>query len=132
MLVDLNVPTNQSATIIRCFGMETCVTLAHVALAQRTGTPIVPAISLLQPDGRYAMHFLESLVVAPDASWQNVTQMIWDRLEIHLRSQPEMWLWMYKHWRYLPASAPASAYPSYAHRSKKYDKLASEVATKKD
>ena len=132
MLVDLNVPTNQSATIIQCFGMETCVTLAHAALAQRTGTPIVPAISLLQPDGRYGMHFLEPILVQSGSSWQSVTQLIWDRLELHLRKQPEMWLWMYKHWRYLPASAPANSYPSYSHRSKKYDKLAAEVAAKKD
>ena len=127
MLVDLNVPTTQSATIIRCFGMETCVTMAHIALAQRTGRPIVPAISIPQADGTYAMRFLEPMLVPANADLQPFTQQVWDCFEPIIRSQPEIWMWMYKHWRYLPAAAQPAEYPAYAHRSKKFDKLATSL-----
>ena len=123
MLVDLNVPPDQSATIISCFGKLTCVTQAHAALAQRTGRPLVPAISLPQPDGRYQMHFLEPISVGPADSMQEITQRCWDQLEPFLKAQPEIWMWMYKHWRYLPEGAAADDYPGYANRSKKFDKL---------
>lgn len=130
MLVDQNVSPLQSATIIQCFGRDTCVTLAHTALAERTAAPIVPCVSLLQPDGRYGMHFLEPVSVTSGVSHQEVTQEIWNRLEERLRTQPEMWMWMYKHWRYLPEGAAAADYPSYANRSKKFNKLAASLNLK--
>ena len=124
MLVDLNVPPEQSATVINCFGRETCVTQAHAALALRTQRPLVPAISIPLPDGRYAMHFLEPIAVTEADNLQAITQHCWDQFEPLIRQQPEMWMWMYKHWRYLPTNAAASNYPAYAHVSKKYEKLA--------
>jgi lauroyl/myristoyl acyltransferase len=127
MLVDLNVQPDQSATIISCFGKLTCVTQAHAALAQRTGRPLVPVISLPQPDGRYLMHFLEPIPVSPTDSLTEITQRCWDQFEPFIKAQPEIWMWMYKHWRYLPHDAPALAYPTYANRSKKFDKLRAET-----
>lgn len=123
MLIDLNVPPDQSATIIECFGKLTCVTLAHSALAQRTGRPIVPAIAVPQKNGTYAFRFLNPISVPPEASLQAVTQRTWKCFEPLIKAQPEMWIWMYKHWRYLPEDASAEAYPAYANRSKKFEKL---------
>jgi Kdo2-lipid IVA lauroyltransferase/acyltransferase len=39
------------------------------------------------------------------------------------REYPECWMWMYKHWRYLPPGAREGEYPAYANRSKKFDRL---------
>lgn len=127
MLVDQNVPPDQSATIISCFGRQTCVTLAHAALAQRTQRPIVPAICLPQSPGGYEMHFLEPIAVTQQDSLQAATQACWDRFETTIRQQPEIWMWMYKHWRYLPENSNAQCYPSYAHRAGKFDKLANTL-----
>ncbi len=123
LLVDLNVAPDQSATVISCFGKLTCVTQAHAALAQRTGRPLVPAISLPQPDGRYQMRFLEPIPVGPTDSLQSITQKCWNQFEPLIQAHPEIWMWMYKHWRYLPEGAAPAEYPSYANRSKKFDKL---------
>jgi Kdo2-lipid IVA lauroyltransferase/acyltransferase len=123
LLVDLNVPPDQSATVIRCFGKLTCVTQAHAALAQRTGRPLVPVVSLPRPDGRYVMRYLEPIPVSAEAQLQEITQACWDAMEPYLKAQPEAWMWIYKHWRYLPPNTAAEEYPQYANRSKKFDKL---------
>lgn len=128
MLVDLNVAPDQSATVIDCFGKLTCVTMAHAALAQRTGSPLVPAISVPRSDGKYAFHFLEPIPVGPGDSMQEITQRCWKCFESFILEQPEIWIWMYKHWRYLPDGAAVSDYPAYANRSKKFDKLAAKEA----
>jgi KDO2-lipid IV(A) lauroyltransferase len=130
MLIDLNVPPDQSATIISCFGKLTCVTQAHAALAQRTGRPLVPAISLPQADGRYAMRFLDPIPVGPADSLTDITQRCWDQFEPFIREQPEIWMWMYKHWRYLPEGATTAEYPAYANHSKKFEKLRKAMGLK--
>ncbi len=129
LLIDLNVPPDQSATIISCFGKLTCVTLAHAALAQRTGRPLVPAIALPQPDGRYEMRFLEPISVGPADSLTAVTQRCWDQFESLIHASPAIWMWMYKHWRYLPDALPAADYPTYANRSKKFEKLRAQISS---
>jgi lauroyl/myristoyl acyltransferase len=83
----------------------------------------VPAISLPLPDGRYEMRFLEPILISNADSLAEITQRCWDEFEPHIRAQPEIWMWMYKHWRYLPDGAAAEQYPTYANRSKKFDKL---------
>jgi hypothetical protein len=29
--------------------------------------------------------------------------MVWDRIESAVRQRPELWLWMYHHWRFRPS-----------------------------
>ena len=122
-LVDLNVPPEQSATIIRCFGNLTCISLLHVALAARTGRPIVPALAVPLPDGRYELRFFHPISVKADADYQGVAQACWDVFEPVFRAHPEHWMWLYKHWRYLPEDAEPGDYPSYANPSKRFNRL---------
>ncbi len=42
MLIDLNLPPSQAATVIDTFGMKMCATRLHAILAQRTGARLVP------------------------------------------------------------------------------------------
>jgi KDO2-lipid IV(A) lauroyltransferase len=123
LLTDLNVAPDQSATVIQCFGLETCVTMAHAALAQKTGSPIVPCFCLPTSSGKHQLHYLEPILFADTDTLQSIAQRTWDRFEQAIRHQPEVWMWMYKHWRYLPEGADPTTYPSYANRSKKFDKL---------
>ena len=125
-LVDLNTHPDQSATVIRRFGGWSSISVLHVALAARTGLPLVPALALPLPDGRWQLRFMDPIVLEKDVSWQVAAQRCWDALEPVLKSCPEHWMWLYKHWRYLPPGEPPSRYPSYAHRSKSFDRLFSE------
>lgn len=122
-LVDLNTRPDQSATVIRRFGMWSSISVLHVALAARTGLPVVPALSLPRADGRWELRFLNPISVAPGASLQQAAQDCWDAIEPVLRQYPASWMWLYKHWRYLPPGADPGDYPEYANASGLFKRL---------
>ena len=125
-LVDLNVHPDQSAVVIRRFGGWSSISVLHVALAARTGLPLVPALSLPLPDGRWLLRFMDPIPLHPDTPWQVSAQTCWDAIEPVLRQHPASWMWLYKHWRYLPPGADPADYPVYANQSRAFDQLYSQ------
>ena len=121
-LTDLTVAPDSAAVPVRCFGMLTCVTGLHAFLADRTGSVIVPGYSVPCEDGTFVKKILTPFTVKKGASLAEVAQQCWDVFEPAMREFPEPWLWMYKHWRYLPEGEQDQGYPAYANRSKKFDK----------
>ena len=128
-LVDLNTRPDQSATVIRRFGCWSSISVLHVALAARTGLPLVPALALPLPDGRWQLRFMDPVSVNPDTSYQEVAQQCWDVMEFVLRKYPAYWMWLYKHWRYLAPDADPALYPAYANRSRAFDSLYAQSVT---
>ncbi len=123
-LSDLTVPPDQAATVIRCFGrFWTSVTMLHAALAQRTGLPVIVMISIPQADGTYRLKQWAPRTFAAEASAHGIAQEIWDLCEPTILEHPEHWLWMYKHWRFLPPETDPASYPPYANRSGRFDRL---------
>jgi KDO2-lipid IV(A) lauroyltransferase len=122
ILTDLNVRPTQPAVIIKCFGMETCVTLAHAWLRQRTGRAIIAAHCEPLPGGRYRVSFHPKVDIRPDATVTQITQACWDSFEPVISRNPGAWLWMYKHWRFQPKDS-AQRYPFYANTSPHFEKL---------
>lgn len=122
-LVDLKVNVLRDGTPLRSFGMMTSASAFHCALARRTGVPIVPIMSLPGPDGRLIVRFCDPLTIAPDEDLRAATQRCWAVFEQVIRAQPQVWMWMYKHWRYLPDGADAAAYPAYAQKLQEFDDL---------
>ncbi len=127
LLTDLNVKPDDTATIIRCFGLQTCVTPLHAVLFQRGKVPLIPGICLPRENGGYRMLIYPPLDIPHDSDLQEICQACWDRFEPVIREHPEHWLWMYKHWRYRPEK-DGDRYPAYANRSKKFDRLANRLA----
>lgn len=128
-LVDLNVHPDQSAVAIRRFGRWSSISVLHVALAARTGLPLVPALALPLPDYRWQLRFMDPIPVNPETSLQAAAQQCWDAIEPVLRQYPDQWMWLYKHWRFLPPGENKSAYPAYANRSKAFDLLYRQSVT---
>ncbi len=122
LLTDLNVAPDAAAVPVRCFGFVTCVTALHAFLASRTGKNIIPGIAVPDRDGGYLMKVGKPFKAKPDEPLSEIAQRCWDLFEPEIRAYPEPWLWMYKHWRYLPEDAEPASYPPYANRSKKFDK----------
>jgi lauroyl/myristoyl acyltransferase len=114
LLVDLTVPPAQGAVAIDCFGLKTSVTSAHAWLHEQTGVPIIPAHCEPLPDGRYRLIFHPKIAQIADMTHQQIAQSCWNSFEPYVRKNPAPWLWMYKHWRYLPAK-PDRRYPFYAN-----------------
>jgi KDO2-lipid IV(A) lauroyltransferase len=114
LLVDLTVPPSQGAVAIDCFGLKTSVTSAHAWLSERTGAPIIPAHCDPLPNGRYRLVFHPKITNTAGMTHQQIAQACWNSFEPYVRNKPAPWLWMYKHWRYLPANADRP-YPFYAN-----------------
>jgi lauroyl/myristoyl acyltransferase len=114
LLVDLTVPPTQGAVAIDCFGLKTSVTSAHAWLHEQTGAPIIPAHCEPLPDGRYRVVFHPKIEGTAEMTHQQIAQACWNSFEPYARKNPAPWLWMYKHWRYLPAN-PDRPYPFYAN-----------------
>ena len=122
LLIDLNLPPTQAATVIETFGMKMCVTYLHAVLAERAGARLVPMTSEPQADGTCRLIIHAPLEIPPGSTQQQTTQMAWDFFEKVIRQKPELWLWAYKHWRYRP-KGDAHAYPFYANESGKFERL---------
>src|SRR6266536_2074161 len=122
LLVDLTVPPAQGAVAIDCFGLETSVTSAHAWLNERTGVPIIPAHCEPLSNGRYRLIFHPKIDCAAEATHQQIAQACWNSFEPYVRKNPAPWLWMYKHWRYLPAKSDRS-YPFYANFYRPFEDL---------
>ena len=126
ILVDLNVRPTQPAVVINCFGMETCVTLAHAWLHQRTGKAILPAHCEPLGGGRYRVVCHPKVHSAEGVTATEIAQQCWDSFEPLIRNNPGAWLWMYKHWRFQPKDA-SRKYPFYANTSPHFEKLKKQL-----
>lgn len=125
-LTDLTIKPSKPATIIECFGKMTCVTAIHAELMKRTGLPVIPGICIPKPDGTYLIRGFRKLTFGPDDTDQTIAQACWNVFEPVIRENPAPWLWMYKHFRYLPQGQEA-AYPSYARASEKFEEVRARV-----
>lgn len=123
LLTDLNIPPGKASTAIRCFGLLTCVPTLHVQLAMRLGLSIMTGVCLPLPDGRYQVSIFEAIQPKPGDDVTALTQRVWDHFEKAIREHPECWLWMYKHWRYLPSREEHPEYPKYAKASRKFTQM---------
>ena len=123
LLSDLNIKPGRMATALNCFGLLTCATTLHASLAQRLGVPIVTGVCAPMDDGTYQVSVNSALEPESFDSPAAMSQAVWDWFETKIRETPEAWLWMYKHWRYLPTPDPDASYPDYANYWKEFRKL---------
>jgi len=106
MLPDLNVVPQGAASGIDVFGIPACMTAAHVEISRRCGVPMFIAVCEPLEDGRAILRVIDVISASDEnanLSRTELTQAVWDRFESTIRQRPELWLWMYRHWRYKPA-----------------------------
>ena len=124
ILFDLNLKPEEGPVVIKEFGrFYVPITRLPAELALRTGAKLIPIECLPRPEGGYVVRYYPEVKVHPGDSVAQITQACWDVLEQSIRRQPEIWLWSYKHWRYLPKGVPPEEYPFYANRLEAFDQL---------
>jgi KDO2-lipid IV(A) lauroyltransferase len=101
MLIDQHLHT-PDAVLVDFFNRPAATTNALAALALRTGAPVIPMFVTPLPGGRYRVVF-EHAVMPPSAdspdAVREFTQRCTDVLEMHIRRQPDLWLWLHRRWR---------------------------------
>jgi len=100
-LIDQHLHTSD-AVYVDFFGRPAATTSALAALALRTGAPVVPVFALPLPGGRYRFVYERPVPPpreeSPDAV-REFTQRCTDVLEMYVRRDPALWLWMHRRWR---------------------------------
>lgn len=131
MLSDLSIKPGRTAAVLECFGLKTCATTLHSGMSQRLGLPMIITVCRLLSDGTYRSLMRAPMYPADFAGPEEMAQAAWDWFEAHIRETPEEWLWMYKHWRYLPGMEPDPNYPAYANPNRRFHKMVVEAASGK-
>jgi KDO2-lipid IV(A) lauroyltransferase len=101
VLIDQHIQS-RDAVNVDFFGRAASTTTAVAALALRTGAPVVPCFALPLPGGRYRLvyeHPIEPPRADSEDAIREFTQRCTDVLEMYVRRNPELWLWMHRRWR---------------------------------
>ena len=101
ILIDQHIHTSEAVTV-DYFGRPVATTSALAALALRTGAEVIPVFTLPLPGGRYRLIYDHPVEPPPADSPDPVrefTQRCTDVLEMYVRRNPELWLWMHRRWR---------------------------------
>jgi KDO2-lipid IV(A) lauroyltransferase len=107
ILIDQHIIT-RDAIDVDFFSRPAATTSAVAALALRTGAPIVPVFALPAPHGRYRLIYEHPISPPPPDTPNAVrefTQRCTDVLEMYVRRNPELWLWMHRRWREEPVDS---------------------------
>ena len=100
MLIDQHL--HSDAVSVEFFNRPAATTSALAALALRTGAPVIPVFALPLPRGRYRLIY-DCPVPPPHDQGPNAirefTQRCTDVLEMYVRRDPHLWLWMHRRWR---------------------------------
>ena len=101
VLIDQHIQS-KDAIYVDFFDRPAATTSVVAALALRTGAPVIPLFALPTGSGRYRMVY-EHAVTPPAEETPNrvheFTQRCTDVLEMYVRRNPELWLWMHRRWR---------------------------------
>jgi KDO2-lipid IV(A) lauroyltransferase len=101
LLIDQHLHSGD-AVYVDFFDRPAATTSALAALALRTGAPVIPVFALPLPGGRYRFIYERPVPPpkeeSPDAV-REFTQRCTDVLEMYVRRDPALWLWMHRRWR---------------------------------
>jgi len=101
ILIDQHI-LSADAIAVDFFGRPAATTSLVAALALRTGARVVPLFALPLGNGRYRMVYEPPVEPPPEETPEAVrllTQRCTDVLEMYVRRNPELWLWMHRRWR---------------------------------
>jgi Kdo2-lipid IVA lauroyltransferase/acyltransferase len=101
LLIDQHIQ-GPDAIYVDFFQRPAATTSALAALALRTGAPVVPVFALPIGRGRFRMvyeHPVEPPHADSEQAVREFTQRCTDVLEMYVRRNPDLWLWMHRRWR---------------------------------
>ena len=93
---------HNDAVYVEFFNRPAATTSALAALALRTGAPVIPTFALPAAGGRYRLVFERPVPPPHDPGPEAIrefTQRCTDVLEMYVRRDPHLWLWMHRRWR---------------------------------
>jgi len=108
LLIDQNVQ-EKDGIFVDFFGRKAATTTVAAALAVKTGCPLLPVHTVLEPGGRCRLIYGPALPWSRSGDRQRdiaeLTQRLTTAVEGWVREHPEQWLWMHRRWKTQPANS---------------------------
>ena len=99
----------EDGVFVPYFGRPAATTPTLALLALRTGAPVLPVFTRMEPDGRIEVHAEPPVVVQPTEDREEdvvrFTAACTAIVESWVRREPAQWLWMHRRWKTLPPGA---------------------------
>jgi KDO2-lipid IV(A) lauroyltransferase len=114
MLIDQHMHS-ADAIWVDFFERPAATTSTLAVLALRTGAPVVPVFAMPVGSGHYRMiyeHAVEPPAGEGPEAVSEFTQRCTDVLEMYVRRNPELWLWMHRRWRDAPVPEGRGIFPA--------------------
>lgn len=94
----------------RFFGRETGTAMGLALMAERSGSPVVPAYTYREVNGKHVIVFEPAIAwqdasqvlgreVSHDENIASMTQIYTDKIENMIRQHPEQWMWIHRRWK---------------------------------
>jgi KDO2-lipid IV(A) lauroyltransferase len=107
ILIDQNVQ-EKDGIFVDFFGRPAATTTVAAALAVKTGCALLPAHTIIGPDGRYRAVYEPPLEWTPSGDTQadiaRLTQELTRVIEGWIREHPDQWLWIHRRWKTQPSA----------------------------
>ncbi|MBL7217135.1 MAG: lysophospholipid acyltransferase family protein [Desulfobacteraceae bacterium] len=105
ILLDQNVDWYEGV-FVPFLGKSACTNKGLALVALRTGSPVIPAFSVRQPDGRYRVMFEDevSLLKTGDKikDIEENTALFTQIIGKYVGQYPDQWFWFHKRWKTRP------------------------------
>ncbi len=105
ILLDQNVDWYEGV-FVSFLGKSACTNKGLALVALRTGSPVIPAFSVRQPDGRYRVMFEDevSLLKTGDKikDIEENTALFTQIIGKYVSQYPDQWFWFHKRWKTRP------------------------------
>lgn len=114
ILIDQHIQAPDSV-MVNFFDRPAATTLALAILALRTGAPVIPVFALPLPGSRVRLVYEPPVAPPADDSPEAIrdfTQRCTDVLEMYVRRDPHLWLWMHRRWRDGPIGEGRGMFPA--------------------
>lgn len=102
-LADQNVG---DGVFVNFFGRLACTAKGPIAIALKTGAPVIMGVMLIQPNGKYKLHVTEEIPLAITGDTEKdiiVNTQKWTTiLENFIRQYPDQWFWVHRRWKTQP------------------------------
>ena len=102
ILLDQNVAWYEGV-FVPFFGKLACTNKGLALMAQKTKTPVIPAFSVREKDGRYRITFgeeVETMRMGDKIGDMEETTASYMRIiEAQIRMHPDHWFWFHRRWK---------------------------------
>jgi len=105
ILLDQNVDW-YDGVFVKFFGRWACTNKGLALIAMKTGTPVIPAFSVKQKDGRYCIVFEKEIKLVNTGDKirdvEENTALFTSVIEKYVKQYPDHYFWFHRRWKTLP------------------------------